>query len=284
MGQLTAVPPATLSEAGQVAVDVAGAESTVALHLARFGVPTAWVSRLGADPFGQRIRALLERYGVDTRFVEVDPGRPTGVYFKDPSPEGTAVYYYRAGSAASAMAPRIITDDLLDGAPLVHLTGITTALSESCRATVEELLRKASRTACPISFDVNHRPKLWRDRDAAAELLELANRADIVFVGLDEAEALWDTATPASVRTLLGRPREVVVKDGANGATLFLDHEELFEPAWQVDVVEPVGAGDSFAAGYLYERLAGRDGRARLRSGHRLAAAALGTTADFAEL
>ncbi|MFE7416822.1 sugar kinase [Rhodococcus sp. NPDC057529] len=284
MAQLSPVPPARLRDAPEVRLAVAGAESTVALYLAQFGHRSAWVSRIGDDPLGLRIRDQLERYGVDTRWLETDPARPTGAYLKDPTPSGTTVYYYRKGSAASAMTPALITAPLISSARLVHVTGITPALSESCNATVAELLRSAAAQGCTISFDVNYRRQVWSDRNAAVELREFANLADIVFVGLDEAEEVWGTTTPAAVRALLPGPRELVVKDGARGVTLFDGATEVFEPALSVEVIEPVGAGDSFAAGYLHEWLGGHNGRCRLRTGHALAAAALRTTADFVEL
>ncbi|REE75451.1 2-dehydro-3-deoxygluconokinase [Rhodococcus wratislaviensis] len=284
MAQLSPVPPARLRDAAEVRLAVAGAESTVALYLSQFGHRSAWVSRIGADPLGLRIRDQLEQYGVDTRWLETDPTRPTGAYLKDPTPSGTTVYYYRKGSAASAMTPALITPPLMSSARLVHVTGITPALSESCNATATEIFRSAAAYGCTISFDVNYRPQVWADRDAAVELREFANLADIVFVGLDEAEEVWGTTTPAAVRALLPGPRELVVKDGARGVTLFDGATDIFEPALPVEVIEPVGAGDSFAAGYLHEWLGGHNGRCRLRTGHALAAAALRTTADFVEL
>ncbi len=281
MAQLSAVPPDTLASAESLALNVAGAESTVALYLAHLGHPVAWVSRLGADPFGSRIAGLLAGDGVLTQWVEHDAGRPTGVYFKDPAPGGTAVHYYRAGSAASAMSPAMLRDDLLESVAHVHISGITPALSDSCNRLTAELFRRRGEHGYTISFDVNHRPALWGGRGAAGELLAYARAADIVFVGLDEAEALWGTSSAAAVRVLVDSAAELVVKDGPVGATVFASGRVTFEAAHAVEVVEPVGAGDSFAAGYLHQWLSGGSHPAMLRSGHLFAAAVLRTTADF---
>ena len=283
MTQLAPPPGATLSETDLLTVNAAGAESTVAMYLARLGHAASWVSRVGADPFGGRILGMLRAFGVDVTDVYVDDHRPTGVYFKDPTPDGTRVFYYRAGSAASALSPDDVPWQRLDSSAIVHTSGITAALSTSTAAMVEALLAGRERHGHHVSFDVNHRPALWQDRDAARELLALARRADIVFVGLDEAEHLWGTATAAEVRALIPDPPELIVKDGALGATAFIRSAAVFEPTEPVDVVEPVGAGDSFAAGYLHELLRAGDLQQRLRTGHRLAAAVLRTTADFVD-
>jgi len=247
-----------------------GAESNVACHLAGLGVRAAWVSAVGDDPFGRAVVDFVAGHGVDTSGVVVDPDRPTGVYFKTPG----GVRYYRRGSAAAGLGPALLAD--LPPADLVHTSGITPALSASCHALMDALLR-APRSHL-LSFDVNRRPAL--DQDPAL-LRELASRADIVLVGHDEAEALWGADDPAVIRRLLPRPSEVVVKQAERGATLVApDGSTVFEPALRVDVVEEVGAGDAFAAGYLAALLAGDPPGRRLRAGHLRAASALRTHDD----
>ena len=159
---------------------------------------------------------------------------------------------------------------------LVHLSGITPALSASCAALVEAVLA----APLPVSFDVNYRPALWPVPDAAPVLAHLAGRADIAFVGLDEAGVLWGAATAGDVRALLPGPRVLVVKDGGTGAVSFGPSGTVFVAAPAVDVVEPVGAGDAYAAGYLYGVLRDLPEPARLRLGHLVAAAALRVTGD----
>lgn len=260
----------SLREATQLSVSAAGAELNVAVHLARQGLRARFAGRVGDDPFGQRLRDVLRHEGVDDGPLEVDPDLPTGVYAKDPAATGTAVLYYRSGSAATRMSrlPR----GALQGVDLVHLSGITPALSPECDALVARLL---DAPGLVTSFDVNHRAGLWPAAEAAPRLLELAGRAGTVFVGLDEAARLWDVATPADVRALLPDVTELVVKDSSIEATAFTPEGTWVEPALPVEVVEPVGAGDAFAAGYLSARRRGKQPDAALRRGHELAAEVL---------
>ncbi|WP_234444508.1 sugar kinase [Streptomyces sp. NRRL F-525] len=276
-----------------LAMAIGGAESNVACGLAGLGHRVAWLSRLGDDPFARRILAELTARGVDVTGVETDPARPTGVYFKDPAPEGTRTHYYRSGSAATLMGPELTRLPVLRRARIVHLSGVAAALSESCAGLLEAILvdralsREADKAGGPIvSFDVNHRPVLWRSgtADAAKNLLTLARAADIVFVGRDEAEALWGTARPDDVAELLGPAPLIVVKDAEHGATSYADGTRTFVPALPTQVVEPVGAGDAFAAGYLSAVLENRDERSRLRLGHIAASAALRTRDDVPEM
>lgn len=269
-----------LRDAVDLRMGVAGAESNVAVALARLGTRTAWCGKVGDDPFGQRIRDVLDEAGVDCGHVQTDPGRPTGVYFKDPGPGGTRVHYYRRGSAASTMGP----GHLAPIAPprLLHLSGITPALSATCAALVDELLIDRALDPALVSFDVNYRPALWPVSEAGPALRRLADAADIAFVGLDEAQTLWGAATPDDVRELVPGAGVLVVKDGGEGVTAFAGGKRAYSPAEAVEVVEPVGAGDAFAAGFLYGRLQDASLEASMRLGHRLAASALQTVGDLA--
>lgn len=230
--------------------DIAGAESNVARNVAALGLRAGWVSRIGGDVAGPLVHAAIANSGVDTGDVTVTTDAPTGLMLKGAPGTQPRVQYHRRGSAAAGMSTsNIDVDGCLDTAVL-HLTGITMALSESCRALVLELLDAPS-TAIR-SFDVNWRPALWSSEPSAADLLaDAANRADVVFVGLDEAEAVWGLTTPADVRALIDRPRRLVVKNGAVDVTTFVDDVAHSEPALRGTVVDPMGAGDAFAAGYL---------------------------------
>ena len=167
-----------------------------------------------------------------------------------------------------------------DGVDLLHVSGITAAISASAATFLSHVIGRAREHGVPVSFDVNHRAPLWDAATAAPALLELARSADIVLVGRDEAEALWSTPTAADVRALLPHVAELIVKDGDIGATAFVGDDEVFEPALVVEVVEPVGAGDAFAGGYLAGRLSGDSVNDRLRAGHARAARTLQTTTD----
>ncbi|WP_410808901.1 sugar kinase [Micromonospora sp. 067-2] len=272
-----------LEHAERVSVSVGGAESNVAGYLARLGHRAAWVSRVGDDPFGRAVVRHVAAAGVDVALVTVDPSAPTGLYVKDPGPTATAVHYYRAGSAASRMDSSVLADTRLAGTCVLHLSGITPALSATCRALVEHAVTDRPLAGALVSFDVNHRARLWSAGEAAPVLRDLADSCDLVFVGQDEADTLWGAADPEAVRHLLPGPQTVVVKDGALGATaLCRDAEPVFVPAPRVALVEPVGAGDAFAAGYLTGVLRGLDPVRRLRLGHLVAAQALGSSGDNA--
>lgn len=278
-----------LAEARDFHLDAGGAESNVASHLAALGHAAAWAGRVGDDALGRRLVDQIASRGVDTRYVERDGQAPTGLYVKDP---GNGVQYYRAGSAASRMTPGFFAALPLEGVRVVHLSGITAALSASCDAMLDTAIDRVRSSGALLSFDVNHRAVLWPGEPtdalaaAATRLRELASRADLVFVGLDEAERLWGTATPTDVRALLSEPERLVIKDGDVGATEFArdaDGVDVVEhvAAHRVEVVEVVGAGDAFAAGYLGALLDGRDSAERLRAGHDRAVLVLGETSDF---
>lgn len=283
MAALAPDPVAPLHTAELLRLDIAGAESNVAMYLADHGVPARWVSALGDDPFGRRVRERIAASGVDITGVHTDPARPTGLLVKNPGPDSTGVHYYRTGSAAAALGPRILDEPAVRDAALIHLTGITPALSASCRALVERALRPGRPYA--VSFDVNHRPALWGDEPAAGILRSLAARADIVLVGLDEAQALWgETLTADAVRALLPDPHVLVVKDGSRAATAYVGPDTYTVRAPKVRVVEPVGAGDAFAAGFLAGMRRYDDPVRALRLGHLTAASALRVTSDHGPL
>lgn len=277
MALLAPRPIRPLADGTALTLSVAGAESNVAMNLAQLGARAAWCGRVGADPFGAMIIDGLSDSGVDVGTIQVDTALPTGVYFKDP--HGGTVYYYRQGSAASAIDPAFVKR--LPRSTVIHVSGITAALSPQCGEAVEHLVLDRPHRAM-LSFDVNYRPKLWPVEFAAPVLRRLCNAADVVFVGRDEAQVLWGTATPDDVRGHLDTAGTLVVKDGAVGATVFTADRTVFVATPPVKVVEPVGAGDAFAAGYLYAQLQGVDLAARLRVGHLLAAAALGVVGDIA--
>lgn len=266
-----------LADAEDVRLSIGGAESNVAAHVAALGQHAAWVGALGDDVLGHRVQRTISAQGVDTRWVRFDADAPTGVYFKDP---GRGVHYYRAGSAASRMTPESVLDVPLEDAAVVHVSGITPALSAGCAAMIDAVIERVAAAGGTLSFDVNHRAALWPASVAAPALLDLADRSDIVFVGLDEAETLWGTRTADDVRALISAPARLVVKDGDVGATEFSADGTVFQPAIPTEVVEAVGAGDAFAAGYLAGLLAGEPASERLRGGHRRAHLVLQSTDD----
>ncbi|GAB3602997.1 sugar kinase [Microbacterium aureliae] len=276
---------ASADEPARLAVHTGGAEGNVALHLAAQGISVAWTSRVGADPFGRMVLAHLARGGVDVSNVLVDPRHVTGMYVKDVRPDGTSVmHYYRSNSAASHMGAADVARFPLDRTQWVHVSGITPAISRDAAAMVEALIADCRIRGVSVSFDVNFRPRLWPVEDAAPHLLELARRADVVFVGRDEAAELWGATQAADVFDLIAEAPIVVVKDGDVGASE-IDRrgptaESTFVATPTAEVVEVIGAGDAFAGGYLAGLLRGEDAAHRLRRGHAAAAWTIGSWDD----
>ncbi len=254
----------------------AGAESNVAVGMARLGCRTRWVSRLGDDPLGRFVEESIASSGVDVAVVR-DPGRPTGVMTIHLEGAERQATYYRRESAAS----RLSVDDLdrIGRSRWTHVTGITAALSSSAAELVEAIVGRRIDPDHRVSFDVNHRPVLWPDTETASRvLLGLARQADVVFVGDDEAKTLFGTADGAKLAALiLRRPdQELVLKRGAGRASVITGQSEASEPALSAAVVDPTGAGDAFAAGYLAAAVRGWPAVARLRLGHLMGSRVLG--------
>jgi 2-dehydro-3-deoxygluconokinase len=249
---------------------VAGAESNVAIGLARLGVAVTWVSRLGRDPFGDVVLEAIAAEGVDVRFVLRGDER-TGLFAKARVRGRTQVAYWREGSAASRLGPGDVPDDAFDSVRLVHLTGITMAISETGAALVVDLARRAKERGLTVTFDPNFRPALPDSPDAAAA----RQRAVLPYVdwylcGEDECRLLWgDEPVPVPC----------VVRVGARGA---LVEGEAVPPARIVtEVVDEVGAGDAFATGFIYGLLRGWAPRACAHAGNLLAGFTLGGTGDW---
>ncbi|MFI5954324.1 sugar kinase [Cryptosporangium sp. NPDC051539] len=280
MAVLTPARDVPLRDASEFVRTIGGAELNVALTLAGLGVSAAWLSRLGDDGFGQHVLAVASAAGVDVGAVESDGTRPTGLYVKAP---GTAVdgsrrsamLYYRDGSAASALSPAYLSRpavaSALAAAGVVHVSGITPGLSDDAAAFCDALP-----AACPdavLTVDLNYRPALWRERDDAA-LRRLLAAADEVLLGADEALTVFGTTDPGELRRALPHAGRILLKQEQHGVRV-IDAESQHVPALTVDVVEPVGAGDAFAAGYLAGRWHDLDVRSAVVLGHRCAAAAL---------
>lgn len=244
-----------------------GAESNVAIGLARLGVPVIWMGRIGDDALGRLIERQLRAEGV-TPSITRDEGAPTALMLKERPAEGaSAVSYYRAGSAGSRLAPEDLDLVRIREARVLHLTGISAALSASSRAAIDVAIDAAREARVFVSFDVNHRSRLWGTDQARAAYREIAARADLVFAGEDEAALLtgeWEPDTQAKAIAGLG-PKQVVIKRGAEGAIGLADGERVERKAFAVDPVDSVGAGDAFVAGYLAELLAGASLEDRLR-------------------
>lgn len=272
-----------LEEASTFRRHVAGAEANVAIGLCRLGHSAAFVSRVGDDAFGRAVVRRLRGEGVDVRAVRVDPGAPTGLIVRERREAGPLdVAYYRAGSAASRLAPDDLDEALIRSARVLHLTGITPALSSSARAATFAAAEIARAAGVRVVLDPNVRRKLWSAGEARETLRDLAGLCDLVLPGEDEATLLTgETDAEAAARTLLALgPSEVLVK-GAAGAWLVRQDSVLHVPTEPLGrVVDPVGAGDAFAAGYLAGCLRGLDEWATVKLAHRCGAAVMQVVGD----
>jgi len=249
-----------------------GAESNLALALTRLGVGVRWVSRLGRDPFGDMIEEALAREGVDVRWARRDDA-PTGLYWKWRVDGETTVGYRRAGSAASRLEPGDVPDDALDGIRLVHLTGITMAISDTARALALDVARRAKERGALVVFDPNFRPTLPDTPEAAAERQRaILPYVDWYLCGVGEAALLWPEG---------GIPVPSVVRVGERGAIV----EGVPVPPPRTEtVVDEVGAGDAFAAGFVYGLLHGWSPPACAHAANVVAARALAGTGDWETL
>lgn len=261
---------------------VGGAELNVAVALARLGHRSGWAGRLGDGEFGRQILSFLRGEGVDVSGVDLDPDAPTGVYFKERRAlDQLRVYYYRAGSAASRARFEDLDVDYLLSAEVLHLTGITPALSESCRDLTERLVSAAVERGVFVSFDVNVRYRLFAGSDPREVLMPLAERADLLFLSDEEADLIAGGGDPDDVRRAMETMRaETVVVHGAEGA-FAVDGAGVHEAkSFSVDVVDTVGAGDAFVAGFLSGRLRGWEPEECLRLANACGACAVTVPGD----
>lgn len=265
---------------------VAGAESNFAIALRRLGVAVTWVSRLGVDALGEVVSRALESEGLDLSYVRRDDA-PTGLFLKWRSGGRSSVLYYRKGSAASHLEPGDVPADALEGAALVHLTGITLALSESARRTVVEVAHRARTLGIPVIFDPNYRPALWSNPDEATTAHEeVLGFVDWYLCGLEEGNLLWGTSDETALFDALSRKGlRAVVRVGREGAVL-QDKSTVtaVPPEYLEQVQDEVGAGDAFAAGFAYGLLNEWQPTDCVRAGNVLAARALRGTGDWETL
>jgi 2-dehydro-3-deoxygluconokinase len=269
----------------QFRLRVAGAESNFAIALSRLGVEVAWVSRLGADPLGDLVATTIAAEGVDVGWVRREPSAPTGVFFKLRSRGRATQYYYRRGSAASRLAEGDVPEDAFADVALVHLTGITMAISETARGLVLDVARRARERGITVCFDPNYRPSLWRGpADAHEAQGDVLPFVDWYLCGLEEGSLLFGT-TRAEELLAAVRAR------GARAAAIRVGDEGALVPEGELlrrvpvprlaSVTDEVGAGDGFAAGFAYGLLRGWEPGSCAAAGNLIAAAALAGTGDW---
>jgi 2-dehydro-3-deoxygluconokinase len=274
--------PGRLRHATSLSLSIGGAESNVAIGLARLGVPASWISVLGDDELGELVLHRLRAEGVDTRAVKRIPDRPTGLYLREDVAGRLRVYYYRNGSAAATLSPQAFEDSILQGASFLHLTGITGALSPQCADFLHWAASSAREAGVRVSYDVNYRSRLWEPSAARAATEALLPLVDLLFVGDEELDALWGWERDVALERLSqAGPDEVIVKLGARGCTALINGELLTSAGFPARQLDPIGAGDAFAAGYLAASLWGWAPDKRLRTANAMGAFCVQNLGDY---
>lgn len=242
-----------LRHAHSLNLGVAGAESNLAVGVARLGGTAAWIGRVGNDEFGRLVRMTLAGEGVQTLAL-VDSEAPTGLMVKERrTAQTTRVQYYRSGSAGSRLCVDDLNEELIQNAKVLHVTGITLALSQSARAAVHAAVDVARQAGTLVSFDINHRTALWSDAQASVEIRNVIDLADVVLATEEEARLVVDAPDPSGLATEIARhgPTHVLIKRGAHGAVAIIDGQIHARQAVPVAAVDTIGAGDAFGAAYL---------------------------------
>lgn len=249
-----------LAHVSSMRLGFGGAESNVAIGVARLGGAAGWAGRVGADGMGELITREIRAEGVEVH-PTFDTEAATALMLKErPQPGVSRVTYYREGQAGSRLSPEDLPEGLVERARVLHVTGISAGLGSGTLATVHAAIDRAKSAGVLVSFDVNHRSTLWRDgRDAAEAYRGLAARADIVFAGDDEARLLTGAEKPEEQLDALMAlgAGTAVVKLGDRGAIATDGTVHLSRDALRVEVVDTVGAGDAFVAGWLAETVKG---------------------------
>jgi 2-dehydro-3-deoxygluconokinase len=250
-----------LESAHAYAVHVGGAESNVCVNLAQLGVPTAWISRLPSTPLGRRVAEAIRCFGVNLDGVLWAPEGRVGLMLVQPGagPRAGEVVYYRRDSAFAEIDPDAVQWNLLNGARVVHLTGITPALGDGPRRLVRRAIAEARKRDVRISFDVNYRAKLWPPAAARETLEPLLRGLDIVFINDRDARTLFDTRGDADAVAAMLRDRfrcgVLALTLGGEGALALDEAGAARHPALAGQIIDRIGRGDAFAAGFLYGHL-----------------------------
>ena len=268
MALVASARPGLLRHQRELLLGTGGSESNVAIGASRLGTATAWAGRVGDDELGELVLRDLRAERVDVR-ATVDPQRPTGLMVKERRAAGASrVWYHRTGSAGSALDVADLDRDLVERAGVLHVSGITFSLSDRARDTATTAVGWARAAGVAVSLDLNYRSRLWSAPEYAATLGGLLPHVDVVFGSPHEFAPLVGDAGPREQldRMAARGPAEVVLKRGAEGACALVAGEFLEAAAVPVAVVDTVGAGDAFVAGWLAERLAGVDPAGRLRT------------------
>jgi 2-dehydro-3-deoxygluconokinase len=270
MFRLNALDGSRLEDVDRLQAYVAGTESNTLAALARLGLNVTWMSALPANPLGRRVEGELRLHGVDTSHVVWMKGARLGIFYSEEaaSPLGVQVHYDRANSACALIDPLAVDYAVVDTARMLHLTGITPALSTLARQVFRRFLQRARDAGVPLSFDVNYRARLWSPEDAALHIEEACRQARLLFCTQADAAELWGMTGSAEevLRQMAERfsdgsdesARKIFVLTlGKDGAAQLQGDSYTTAPVFPLEGTARFGSGDAFAAGYLYAYLDG---------------------------
>ena len=305
-------PPAfhRLEQTTGLDVKIGGAELNVAVAVSRLGLKSRWVSRLTDNPLGRMIRNEARKHGVDTDFIVWTPEDRVGLYFLEfgASPRASSVMYDRAHSAVSKIGPGMVDwDAVFDGAKLFHCSGITPALSDSAAAVTLNAVQAAKKAGCKVSYDLNYRSKLWSADRAQAVQAPMMEHVDILISTEEDTKKVFgiqgDVAADDGTFTAISSETYAVVAQklaerfgfevvaitlrenisvwrNTWGAIAYHDGKIYEGPRFDVEIVDRVGGGDSFSAGFIYGYLT-QDVERGLQFGNAFSALAHSVPGDF---
>lgn len=274
-----------LDDTESLDVEMGGAEGNASIALARLGRRVSWLGRLPDTALGEYIVRTLRADGVDVSAVRRAPNERMGLYFIEyaSTPRAINVIYDRADSAAARMTVRDVDWDTLLDTRILHLTGITPALSSSCREIIDEAVTRATNAGITVSFDVNYRAKLWDAKTAASTLRPLVEKANILLCKSSDASLLFGCTGTVDEKLLqlakITRAESIYVTAGESGAALLHAGSVITQAALPVVIVDRVGSGDAFAAGVI-DGLLDNNPRLGLQRGVAMAAIALSQHGD----
>jgi 2-dehydro-3-deoxygluconokinase len=282
MGLVVQSHAGSLRNGEAMSFGMGGSESNVAIGVRRLGMPATWIGRVGDDPPGHLI--LRELRAERVRAISVTDPAPTGLMMRwRPSGAHGRVTYYRRESAGAHLQVADIPEAVIREADVLHVTGITLALGPGPAETVSHAVAVARAAGVTVTLDLNYRLALWSVEEAEPVLAAVVRQADVVFAGETEAEIVTHTADPLHAARALEAmgAEQVLIKRGAHGCLARINGATLEQPAPAVSVVDTVGAGDAFVAGYLAELMTGAEPAARVRTAVAAGAFAVTVSGDW---
>lgn len=235
---------------------IGGAELNVLIGCARLGLKTGWISRLGKDEFGKHIVNTVRGEGIDVGEVFLEEGYPTSLNFKEVQESGSGkTFYYRHKSPTETITPDILPIGYIKSAKILHVTGVYPAINQNNRDVILKAIQIARENGVKVSFDPNIRLRLWTEEEARETIISYLPYVDYLLAGKEELELIFQTTQMETIIKELSHYscEKIVMKDGENGASVLMDGKWLHLQAPKVvKVVDTVGAGDGFDAGFLY--------------------------------